>query len=91
MTAQTNVNDIQVDVNHIAVDIIQRDYENKIEIAHEDEMLESWFDSQAYTDQLIDDAIFHNCLESAECDWEIDLDGAPINIDCKLESIDVTF
>lgn len=76
MTAKTNVNDIQVDVNHIAEGIIQRDYENKIHNATDEEM-------------AINN---HYCWTDGDfsCEYDIAEDGVPVSVKCEVFGWDYT-
>jgi len=76
------------DTNHVIENLFTTQHENNIEVAHDDAMLDSWFDAQTYTEQLIDNSRNHNCLNDVQC-WnqDIDIDDVPMNVTCKLEPI----
>ena len=73
MTTKTNVNDIQVDVNQIAEDMVQRRHEGKA------------YNATGLVLSLLED--IHDCLDSVNCDWYVDVDGVPMVTDCVLDDI----
>lgn len=76
------------DINHVIENLFTTQHENNIEVSHENGMLDSWYDSQTYTEQLIDNSINHNCLDDVQC-WnqDIDMDDVPMNVNCKYNPI----
>ncbi len=77
-TTKTNVNDIEVDVNHVAEDLVQRRHEDKI---YEDRP----YNATGLVLSLLEDK--HDCLDSVDCDWYAADDGAPVVTDCVLDDI----
>tara|TARA_X000001388_G_scaffold16520_1_gene10233 strand:- start:874 stop:1119 length:246 start_codon:yes stop_codon:yes gene_type:complete len=69
----TNVNDIQVDVNQIAEDMVQR--------KHEDIP----YNATGLVVSLLEDV--HSCLDSKDCDWYTDIDGVPMVTLCVIDTI----
>ena len=83
--------DFTTDVNYAIENLFTTQHENNMETAHENAILDSWYDAQTYTEQLIDDSRNHNCLdENEKCVWVVDIDQAPRIVDCKLDPINET-
>lgn len=69
----TNVNDIQVDVNQIVEDMVQRKHEDKA------------YNATGLVVSLLED--IHSCLDSEYCDWYTDIDGVPMVTLCVIDTI----
>jgi len=75
-TTKTNVNDIQVDVNHFVEDMVQRTHEDRIYNA---------------TD-LVMAINNHYCWIDGDfgCEYDIAEDGAPVSVKCEVFGWDYT-
>ena len=73
MTTKTNINNIEVDVNHVAEDLVQRMHEGRP------------YNATGLVLSLLED--IHSCLDSKDCDWYTDIDGVPMVTDCVLDDI----
>jgi len=79
MTTKTNINNIEVDVNHVVENLVQRMHEDKI---YEDKP----YNAMGLVLSLLEDT--HSCLDSKYCDWDMadwDIDGAPVINSCILD------